>query len=107
MIPQFPPYYVKCPSCGVFFKLSNDVVIGSIPFGCLDDPSMKEYPDEWMNAPRVEFLTIDELRQAIRKGLCNSGAKGSKEWKKDIRALRFELWEKFIPNVIKRWLWPF
>jgi hypothetical protein len=79
MLPSFP-YFVKCPSCGVFFKLSREVVV-------------KREGKEIVGY--VEFLTIDEYCQAIESGLRNSGLKGSREWKKDILSLRFNLWRAF------------
>ena len=93
------PYYIKCPSCGVFFKLTDEIVIGEIPW---DHDSLRnksnnapEFPDEWLQAPYVKFLTIEEYCQAIVSGLCNSGRKNGTQWKKDIRALRFALWRAF------------
>jgi len=98
------PYYVKCPSCGVFLKLSDTVVVGRIPWdhgSLLREKShcTSEYPDEWAEAPDAEFLTINEYCRAIENGLCNSGAKDSEEWKKDILALRVALWRAFNDKI--------
>jgi hypothetical protein len=90
-LPSFP-YYVKCPSCDALFKLSDNVRVGEIHWY---RATTAEVPEEWEKAPYVEFLTIDEYRQAIEKGLSNSGPKDGKEWKEDIVSLRLNLWRSF------------
>ena len=73
------PYFVKCPSCGVFFKIIDEVI---------DEKMYDENPSD----PFVEFLTADEYIQAIAEGLYNTGKSGSKEQKNDILALRISFW---------------
>lgn len=90
MLPSFPNV-VRCPECCKFFKIIDKIVIGRVYGETME--AMGECPDGWENAPVVEFLTIDEYRKAIEEGLCNSGRKDGKQWKKDILSLRFALWQ--------------
>ena len=115
MLPSFP-YFIKCPECSVFFKLSSEVIVKKVPWA--------PEPDEWTmdigaevwdtdlddleivkhrkgktapkvkgaDAPFVKFLDVKEYWQAIEIGLVNSGRKNSKTWKEDILAMRILLW---------------
>jgi hypothetical protein len=78
--------FAPCPSCGIIFKLNDDVTI-----------KKRTWSDwfAWRKATYVRFLTVDEYCQAIENGLYNSGPKDSEEWKGDILSMRFELWRTF------------
>ena len=81
--PMLPRYlvFVRCPKCGVFFKVKKENVVGEAG-----------YRDE---RPQAKFLTIKENIQAINDGLFNGGNEGGEEWKNDMIGLRAELWWAF------------
>ena len=72
MLPHFPSF-VKCPKCGVFFRIKKDM---------LED-------GEGLNVPYVKFLTVEEYQQAISEGLFNMNEKD------DMLALRCAMWRAF------------
>jgi len=82
MLPDLP-YHIKCPKCGVFFKITNRLI---------KRPSKRDLPN-------VEFLSIDELRAAIIAGLYNAEKEGSKGRKEDDISLRLDLWRAFNDRV--------
>ena len=88
MLPEYP-YYVKCPACGVFFKITTTVIIKTMN---ADQDSRTKTTEENHVHPFVKFLTVDECIQAINNGLYNIDKKDSKEWNDDLLSLRISIW---------------
>ena len=79
MLPDFP-YFVKCPACDVFFKITAKLIVGEI--------SRHEIAENRDKIQFVRFLTVNEYRQAISVGLYNGN-------EKDILPLRVSLWRLY------------
>ena len=63
MLPRFPEI-TRCDD-GPFFWVDEAKEVGKIDFG--DDNS--NVPDEWKQAKRIRFLTVEEYLEAIEKGM--------------------------------------
>ena len=96
MLPEYPDY-VKCPVCGVLFKIITAAIVKTMIVG--QDPSTKT--EENSNDPFVKSLTVDEYIQAINDGFYNACKKGSDEWKEDLLSLRIFLWRKLNHRIWK------
>jgi len=88
LLPDYPDY-VKCPACGVLFKIVTAAIVKTMVMG---QDSYTEAAGEDHKYPFVKSLTVDEYIKAINNGLYNTGKKGSNEWKEDLLSLRIFLW---------------
>jgi len=79
MYPQYP-YFVKCPACKVFFKITDKEVVDEESLGFASDYNL------------VNFLNENEYCSAITNGLYN----GVDD---DILSLRIELWRLFNDRI--------
>ena len=93
------PNFMKCPACGVFFKVSDSLTRDAKYE--VDLSSLVRPRADGMSNLRdgVSYLSIKEYRQAINFGLYNSGPEGSEEWKEDMLLLRIELWQSYNHSI--------
>lgn len=82
------PSFTICVECKQFFKISNDTIA--------------DYKDFDTERPYAKFLTIRQMRKAIKHGLVNGGDQGSEEWMCNMINLRIDLWWELNKGTKKK-----